>query len=406
MVELSDDIFRWIADNAKADTTKLRLKHHGNPEMEFAITQIECRRKAASKLADTLKSPRFLFPTLLSAEQSTSDTLAEFHASLIEPGSKMLDMTCGLGIDALHCSRKAASVTAIEIQPLLAEAATFNAEALGAENITVVCADSTEWIKSCGERFDTVFIDPARRGEHGERLYALSQCTPDVVTLLPELEKITRRVIIKASPMLDVSRTIAELHCVEAIYLIGTPTECKELTAVIDFTLPADSTPTIHAVTPPYPSLTFTQAEEAAAVATPALPSPGMFLYEPFPAVLKSGGFGVFAERFNLSPLHRHTHLYISDRPQDNVPARTYGITAVVPFSRQGLRQLPTLKQANVSVRNFIIPASELTKKLKLRPGGNTHIFGIKDATDAHCLLITTPYNQSVGVRNTETVKN
>ena len=391
MVELSDDIYRWIAENAKADTTKLRLKHHGNPEMEFAITQIECRRKAASKLADTLKSPRFLFPTLLSAEQSTSDTLAEFHASLIEPGCKMLDMTCGLGIDALHCSRKAASITAIEIQPLLTETATFNAKALGTENITVVCADSTEWIKSCGERFDTVFIDPARRGEHGERLYALSQCAPDVVNLLSELEKITRRVNIKASPMLDVSRTIAELRCVEAIYLIGTPTECKELTAVIDFTLPADSTPTIHAVTPPYPSLTFTQAEEAAAVAAPALPSPGMFLYEPFPAVLKSGGFNIFANRFGLSPLHRHTHLYLSDRAIEDIQAKKYRIIKALPFSRQGIRELGELRQANTSVRNFIITAPQLSKKLKLRDGGQLHLFGVKAANDTYMLLLLSP---------------
>lgn len=391
MVELSDDIYRWIAENAKADTTKLRLKHHGNPEMEFAITQIECRRKAASKLADTLKSPRFLFPTLLSAEQSTSDTLAEFHASLIEPGCKMLDMTCGLGIDALHCSRKAASITAIEIQPLLAETATFNAEALGSENITVVCADSTEWIKSCSERFDTVFIDPARRGEHGERLYALSQCAPDVVSLLPALEKITRRVIIKASPMLDVSRTIVELRCVEAIYLIGTPTECKELTAVIDFILPADSTPTIHAVTPPYPSLTFTQAEEAAAVATTALPSPGMFLYEPFPAVLKSGGFNIFANRFGLSPLHRHTHLYLSDHAIEDIQAKKYRIIKALPFSRQGIRELGELRQANVSVRNFIISAPQLSKKLKLRDGGQLHLFGVKAANDTYMLLLLSP---------------
>lgn len=387
MVELSDTTYRWIADNEKADTIKLRLKYHGNPEMELAITQIECRRKTTVKLADTLSCSRFIFPNTLAAEQSTSDALAEFHATLIEPGSRVLDMTCGLGIDAYHCARRADSVTAIDINPEVTEAVVHNAGALGLDNIKVVCADSVEWTETTNMQFDTIFIDPARRGDNGERLFALSHCRPDVVSLLPTMQRIARRVIIKASPMLDVSRTISELRCVEAIYLIGTPTECKELTAVIDFSLPENNSPVLHAVTVGFPTLTFTAAEESATTVAPLMPKNGMTLYEPLPAVLKSGAFSTFAARYGLSPIHPHTHLYLSDRNTADIPARRYEITAVVPFSRQGMGQLGDIHQANISVRNFIVSAPELSKKLKLRDGGNIHIFGVKAPDSSYLLL-------------------
>lgn len=389
MVELSDEAYSWIAANDKADTTKLRLKHHGNPELEFAITQIECRRKTAVKLADTLNCGHFLFPNALAAEQSTSDALATFHAFLVEPGSRVLDMTCGLGIDAFHCARRAGSVTAIEINPEVAEAVVHNARELGITNLHAICADSVEWIANTDQRFDTIFIDPARRGADGRRLFALADCRPDVVSLLPQMERIARRVIIKASPMLDVSRTIAELRSVEAIYLIGTPTECKELTAVIDFSLPPDHHPAIHAVTIGYPTLTFTTAEESTTIVSPEMPEKGMILYEPFPSVLKSGAFSTFAARYGISPLHHHTHLYISKQPVGDVPARKYEILAAVPFSKQGIRELGTIHQANTSVRNFIISAPELSKKLKLRDGGHLHLFGVKAADNTNMLILS-----------------
>ncbi len=389
MVTLSDEAYSWIAANDKADTTRLRLKHHGIAELEFAITQIECRRKTAVKLADTLSCGRFIFPNALAAEQSTSDALATFHASLIEPGSSVLDMTSGLGIDAIHCARRAASVTAIDINPDVAAALAHNARELGLTNIEALCADSVEWIAATDRRFDTIFIDPARRGADGRRLFALADCSPDVVSLLPQMERIARRVIIKASPMLDVSRTLAELRSVEAIYLIGTTTECKELTAVIDFTLPADHIPEIHAVTVGHPTLSFTSAEESSTAVTPAMPAKGMILYEPFPAVLKSGAFSTFAARYVLSPLHPHTHLYISAEPVEDGPARQYEILAAVPFSKQGIRELGDLRQANTSVRNFIISAPELSKKLKLRDGGPLHLFGVKAADGTNMLILS-----------------
>lgn len=384
-----ESTWQWIADNLTADTSRLRLRYRGDERMQLAITQIECRRRHASKLAATLQSPRFIFPDSLSGEQSTSDTLAEFHASLLKPGERVLDMTAGLCIDVIHSARRAASVTAIEMKPDLAEAAALNTAALGLDNVSVINADSVRWIEETDRCFDTVFIDPARRGENGRRLFALADCNPDVTALLPRLRQITRRVIIKSSPMLDVSRTIADLGNVSDIYLTGTPTECKELVAVVDFSLPADTEPAIHAVTTGAASFSFRRSEEAAAVAPFSAPDTGMILHEPYPAVMKSGGYNTLAMRFNLAKLHPMTHLYTSAEVIPDSPTRQYEIIDVIPFNRKGMATVTSRwKAACVSVRNFILTAPELVRKLKIKEGGDIHLFGVTAAPDNARILI------------------
>ncbi len=375
---LTDNLFDFITANATADTARLRLRHHGDPEMLWAAMQIDCRRRSATRLAATLaRAPRFIFPTEISAQQCTSDALAELHAALISPGERVLDMTAGLGIDALHIASRAASVTAIDITPEVADTLRHNAAEMYLTNITPVCADSTQWIRTTDEHFDTVFIDPARRGEQGERLYALEQCRPNVVALMPQLREITRRVIVKASPMLDISRTLEELTGITDIYLYGTATECKELTAVVSTDASTVIAPTIHAVTPGAPDITFTLPEEAEAAPEYSAPAEGMIIHEPLPAVMKSGCFKLLSTRFNLAKADPRTHLYFSDEPSSEAPTRQYRIEKLYDFSKRAIAECArAYPKANIAVRDFIIGAPELAKRLKVREGGDVHIFG------------------------------
>ncbi|MDE5745753.1 MAG: class I SAM-dependent methyltransferase, partial [Paramuribaculum sp.] len=245
-MKLDDETLNWIDLNAKADASALRLKYAGDSQKSFAILQIECRRKAATKLKETLACREFIFPTSLSAEQCTSDILARFHASLVK-GDSVLDMTAGLCIDAFHVAREGHTITAIERNKLLTEAAETNTEALGINNIEIINADSVEWLKATDRSFDTIFIDPARRGEGGKRIFALSDCEPDVIKLMPLIRQKCSRLIVKASPMLDISSIISSLGSETTIYITGSPTECKEIVAVLDFD--SSITPSINAVT-------------------------------------------------------------------------------------------------------------------------------------------------------------
>lgn len=391
MICAGKEQFDFIEANAAADTSRLRLRHHGNREIAWLAMQIDCRRRAAQKLHSTLRCREFLFPTELSAQQCTSDDLAELHAELVGADEKVVDLTAGLGIDAFHIARRSASLTAIDINPDVAEALAHNARALGIENLTALQADSVEWVETCREQFDTIFIDPARRGSAGERLFALAQCSPDVTAMLPTLRRISKRLIIKTSPMLDVSHTIQELPGVTDIYCYGTTTECKELTAVVDLRdNSGGDEPQIHAVTLGYPSLTFRRSEEAAATARYAIPEPGMILHEPFPAVMKSGAFNLLCNRCGLTKISHDSHLYFAEGDEVEAPTRRYRVEAVYKFSKRGIAECRRdYPQANVAARGFVIGAAELAKKLKVKDGGAKHIFGVTDANGTRRLIAT-----------------
>lgn len=394
MIRARKENFDFIEANAAADTARLRLRHHGDAEVAWMAMQIDCRRRAVQKLQSTLSCREFVFPTELSAQQCTSDALAELHAELVGEGERVVDLTAGLGIDAFHIARRAASVTAIDINTEVAEALAYNARALGIGNLTAECADAVVWAEVTSERFDTIFIDPARRGSHGERLFALAQCLPDVTAMLPALRRIGKRLIVKASPMLDVSHTIQELPGVTDVYCYGTATECKELTAVVDLHRDLhreeerEGEPTVHAVTPGHPSLSFRRSEEAAATAHYGVPQPGMTLHEPLPAVMKSGAFNLLCERFGLTKISRDSHLYFAEGDVVEAPTRRYRVETVYDFSKRGVAECRrAYQQANVAARGFVISAAELAKKLGVKNGGTKHIFGVTDAGGTRRLI-------------------
>ena len=379
-----------------ADVNQLRLAHHGNSEMDAVITQVDCRQRTAKKLCSTLQAaPRFIFPTVLSAEQSTSDSLAAFHASLCSGFLRVLDLTCGLGIDSFHIARNVEQVTACEINPLTAECASLNARSLNLENVNVVNTDSEDFLASLlPNSFDCIFVDPARRGTQGKRLFALSACSPDVSTLLPQLLEIAPHVIIKASPMLDISHTIGELTNVTRVIALGDRRECKEL--VIECNRNNTDDPVIESVTigPDNEefSFSFNMMQERSATPDFGRPEPGHLLFEPFPSAIKSGAFNSLAVDFGLTKLAPNSHLYHFPDPVAGFPGRAFRIYAVLPFNKKGIREASSLiSHAEVSTRNFPLKPEQVLAKMKIHPGGNTKIFASRDASDKTILILTTP---------------
>lgn len=405
---IGDELQKWIFEHLDDDPLKLRMKYRGDELRNFAILQIECRKKAAVKLRETLSNPRFVFPTSLSAEQSTSDIVAHFHASLVSPGDRVLDMTCGLGIDTFHLASVASWVDACEVQPQLAEAARYNASVLGHSNVSVHCCDCVSFLETRPSRsYDTVFIDPARRGEGGKRLYALSDCLPDVVSLQYSIARTAPRLIVKASPMLDITQTLRELPHTRDIYVIGTPTECKELTAVVDFSdndsSPSElSAPTIHAVTllpeGVVNSWSYRSDDRDKGGCGPEIllsSLPGRILYEPYPSVMKAGGMERLVRDFpGLSKFHPSTHLFVSDRSIPEFPGRRYGIVEAVAFSSSEIKRMAARRlKVNVTVRNFPLPSQAVVKKLHVTEGGTERLF-VATLPDGPVMVLTRPIGQ------------
>lgn len=396
MIKIPDDnTWKWIEEHRNCDTAQLRLKANKNNRnlINFAILQIECRQKATNKLAQTLQNPHFIFPSALSVEQCTSDRLAEFHSSLISVGSKVLDMTAGLGIDVIHLARKASSVTAIDLNPELTEALTINANILQLHNIIAINADSCEYLSNNDTHFDSIFIDPARRGDGGKRLYAIKDCHPNVISILDLIKSKCDKLIIKASPMIDVSQTIKELPGISDIYAIGTRQECKELVAVIDFKKETPLHPTLHCVTLLHDDetiLSFTKEEENISTTTFNVPQVGDYIYEPYPAVMKMQPFKFLAQQFGLSKPHPNTHLFSSTTSISDFPGERYIVERIYDFSSKHIKEISKeYPQASVAVKNFILTADQLRRRLKIKESNTYRLIGITATDKKRYILIT-----------------
>lgn len=386
-MELFDDEFRdWIKLHSNDDVAKLRLKYAGCDEaIKEAISQIEYERKAGDKFGGM----KLWFPTSLSVEQATSSIVARFHASLVTPRSRVLDMTMGLGIDAaVIASADDAEVTAVERDARLCEYADVNYRDI--PNFTVVNADSVEWLRNSGENFDYIFIDPARRDVAGKRVYNIHDCTPDVAQLLTLLFQHAPRVLVKLSPMLDITATIKDLERVSMIYVVEERGEVREILAYLEKDAVSDAENTEITVVDGDTRFVFTRAQEAAAVETYAEPSAGGFLYEPSTAIMKAAPFKLLCERYNVSALHPNTHLYVSQNEVVDFPGRRFRIEAVIPYASKYIKRFAhDYPLASVTVRNFPISAAALRSKLKVKDSDILKVYGVTLKGGRQALIVT-----------------
>lgn len=216
------EVRQSIAENLSRDPFAVALDKRIAHAAEVA-TQVKYLDRARKKLPSYYEA-RCIIPSL-AFEQSSSEECAA-HKPL--EGESVLDLTCGLGVDAYYLSRKFARVVTIERNEVLADVARENFRRLGAENIEVVCADSAEYVASCNEHFDWCYADPDRRGAKGEKLVRLEDCSPDMVALMPRLRSIASRVCIKASPMFDVDEAL-RLFDECSVEVVSLGDECKEV---------------------------------------------------------------------------------------------------------------------------------------------------------------------------------
>jgi hypothetical protein len=394
----NDSFWKWIDEHKADDPTRLRLKF-AKADLTFdvsqAILQIECRKKYAKKFSNTLSQYlQFIFPDSIAAEQATSDRLAVFHASLINDGDFVIDLTAGLGIDAIHCAAKAKSIIACEQRDVAADALQYNIEHIGLNNFKVFKGDCHDFLESNQQvKVDTIFIDPARRAENGSRIYALSDCMPNVIEMLPLIKSRCHRLIIKASPMLDIVRTIAELgHDVARVIALGTHSECKELIAIMDFENPTKEV-MIESVTLDNEGnmslFSFKEDDEAQADVDYSFPNDGSYLYEPYPAMMKVGAFKLLAKHFKLSKLSGNTHLYWGNEVIDDFLGDRFKIEKIIPYASKNIKRFKKeYPKISVAVRNFGISADNLRSKLGVSEGGDKRLIGVTDKSDNKFLIV------------------
>ena len=300
-----------------------------------------------------------------------------YKQRLVSSSDTLCDLTGGLGIDSYFFSRKVSQLTYIERFPVYCEAARHNFQVLGADNITVRNENSVDIVSDLPE-VDVFYLDPARRGEGNKRVFALSDCEPDLPRLLPLLLQKAPRVIAKLSPMADLQQTESLLPGTVAIHVLSVRNECKELLFDIHREA-AVSTPPVYCVdfttVGTEHSFTFT-VEEERNVPLALAAQVGTYLYEPNASVLKAGAFKSVAQQYDLEKLHVSSHLYTSDILVAVFPGRTFRVEKVLPFSNKVCKSITQeIPQANITVRNFPMSVDELRKKTKIQEGGDVYLF-------------------------------
>lgn len=395
----------FIREYRERDIRQLALQANRFPDvdMPYALDQIQGWQIARRKLPKWAACDGVIFPPHLSMEQCSSEPTAQYKLNLamewaerVGHASRMTDLTGGFGVDFSFTSCAFAAATYVERNEQLCHIVEHNLPLLGLDNATVVCADAVEYLSTV-EPQTMLFLDPARRDEHGAKTVMLADCTPDVVQLLPQLLEKSRFTMLKLSPMLDWHKAVDDLQgTVREVHIVSVGGECKELLLVLSTVVEselkvycadlstASDTPSLFVYTPgssaPVANSTFNIQHST-------------FLHEPNASIMKAGCFDELAAAYGVSPVSRNSHLFLSDEPVEDFPGRSFVVERVTTMNKGELRKaLVGIEKANIATRNFPLTVAELRKRLKIKDGGDVYIFATTTAEGEHLLLISRKY--------------
>lgn len=378
------------------DVYALSAKSHWHEDYDkkWLVQQIQARQKAKSKLPSWYGNFDLLFPPPLSVEQCSSELTAAYKATLVAGGS-LIDMTGGMGIDACAFARRCNKVTFIERQPAVADSAQHNFNVLGINNMEVINGDSAQLLPSLPSA-NCIFLDPARRKE-GQKVFRLEDCEPDLLTLMPLLAQKASHLILKISPLFDISLLQKQLDNISTIHIVAVHNEVKELLVEIKpgetATEPELRCVNLEGGDKPETTVVCLRGNEKQLCIekTPkdwCADASGTFLYEPHPTIMKSGLMDLYAMRFGLRKLHAHSHLYSGEQRCDNFFGRVFEVERVFGMGKAELKAgLAGVAKANITVRNFPLTADALRKKLKLGDGGRVTLFATTVEDGSHVIV-------------------
>lgn len=462
-----DSFEKFIVENGNADTVRLVMSCKEWPVPEdaelaeldaksLAVNTIEGRRRLRKKLPEWVACTGLVYPSSLCAEQCSSSDTARYKASIVqrifneyagtvasmvgapcrttgsatenkmvtEPAEvtigtrktgRIADLTGGLGVDSWAFSEVAEEVLYNEMNPALAAAARHNFKALGVTNIFIKNSEATsDSLKDIFGDFrpDVIFLDPARRDSAGKKVFLLEDCSPDVLKILPELFGISRFVLLKLSPMADITMAVERLdrtyeeylekasgkgwngQWVREVHVVASGGECKELLILLDGEWNEGYSLTCRE---DGKTLTFKPEEITKAKAGYPDSTFARIIFEPGKSLTKAGVSNAICERFGLVKLARFTHLYTISEPlsdseseQRTAPLKDFGkvfyVKEILPLNKSSMKDVgKRYPHSEVSAKNIPMSSDELRTRLKVKSGDDAHIFGVR---------IETPYNE------------
>ena len=418
----------FVQEHIADDLTRLVLDRKKWPDidLDLAVSCIQSRRKLKDKVHDWYMNPELIFPVSLSAEQCSSTATGIYKAELAlniagNIPFRLADLTGGLGVDSWYFSQKASQVWYHEMQEKLCTAAKHNFQKLNAENIFVRNLISTpETIEEIisDARPDIVYMDPARRGEGGKKVFLIEECTPDVLTLKEQIFKHCRHILIKLSPMADITMVCSRLgSACREVHVVAYGGECKELLIWMDrewnreYSITAveisrlaslarnDGIATLSSKDTPLSSQATSLSSQATSLSSrdtllsSRAQSRDLFLFEPGKALMKAGFFDLIRDYFGIEKMGVSTHYYLTDDESkvDDLKkfGKVYSIISIQPLDKRTIKAAgKEYPHSEVTARNIPMDTETFRKKLGVTSGDDAHIFGLKSDSLGNLLII------------------
>lgn len=375
---LNKEVQEWLSANANSDTKKLIFQKSpfSSILMSELVDQIESKKKCIKKLPSWFNISSVYYPVKLSVEQTSSEQTAKYKANLVA-GDSLLDMTGGLGVDTFFFSKRIKEVVHVEHNESLSQIAKHNFIQLKANNISCFCEDGLGYLKSAGKTFDWIYIDPARRHNSKGKVYFLEDCEPNVPINLDVIFKHAKHVLVKTSPMLDVTQGLRELKFVKEIHVVSLNNEVKELLWVLEKNFDGDiqcKAVNLDTNNPVQEFIWGGQKEARVQIG-----EVGAYVYEPNASILKFSSVNLLLNKCNLIKISNRTQLLSGDLV-DEFPGKIFKVLTSFPFNKKEINKRYKGKKANVISRNFSLGAEEVKKKFGIKDGGELFLFFTTDS--------------------------
>ena len=349
----------------------------------FVLNQLYGKQKAKNKFPFLFKNNKIGYPAKVSVEQSSSEKTALWKANLVN-GATLLDMTGGFGVDTYHFSKIVQHVTYLEKNTELFDIVQHNFKALNAQNIKAINGNSLTFLKNTTQKFDWIYLDPARRDEVGNRKIGLAGYFPNLLDIQSLLFQKTTKVLVKVSPMLDIQQAIQQLGTVQKVIVLAVQNEVKELLLVLQQKETLERIPSnLNSTFSNFQCVDLRKdGREITYESTGnrdyydlVFNPPKNYIYEPNAAILKAGLFKEIAIDFKLNKLHPNTHLYTSEQLVADFPGRIFKLKGVENFNKKAIAPYLDHKKANITTRNFPYAVAQIKKKLGIKDGGFVYLF-------------------------------
>ena len=370
-----------------------RFAHLSDEEWRWMLQQVEGRQRTHDKLPTFAQIEDWWYPVRLSCEQCSSEATARYKAAIIRQlGEKqdiLIDLTGGYGVDTYFLSEQTAQAHYVERNEELCRIAQHNFQIANKPiHVHNTSAEDflaqypmAESVSSDVKKEVVVYLDPARRDAHGGKVFRIEDCEPNIIKILPSLRAISSTILIKFSPMLDITSALQSLGNEWDVHVVALHNEVKEIIFVT-------GNNRIHAVNILHEGndqFSFTRSEEKSALCTMA-DCICEYIYEPNAAIIKAGAFRLVSERFQLHKLDHNTHLYTADQLIEDFPGRVWKVIAQPIKNQRDIAALG-IQRAAILTRNYPLRPEELRKKFKVQESDSHFLIGARIATKPTLIL-------------------